>query len=575
MRQPLLTLALCSACLGWASAAPAQDAEGPWFREVARERGLPAELFSSRNLFCDLDGDTWPDVVLNWERVFRNVPDPQGGRRFEEQPGGLGLRGEGPRPSVVCFGDLDHDGDRDAVVLWNDDPTDPKQTQRKPRARIYWQVAPFRFEAAKEPLPLPPEAVIAAGLFDREGDGWLDLVTGASYKARGGPYEAYPVHLLAGGPRGSFRDATAAAGLSLVPEAGRLDSRRPTFGVSFADLNGDGNAEILLCAYGRQRNLLYLGQGDGTFREVGLATGFAGDADTSGAYSAEIKEFFRRRYGQPRADEKPFRSNGNSFDAPCADVDNDGDLDCFLGEITHAWAGPSSDRSALLMNEGPPLRFRRDDQVGKRNHQTPRWNQGDLHVGWLDADNDGWLDLLLASGEYPDDQRLRLFRQHPPGTFVEVTQLAGLDWDMCTGLSLADYDKDGDVDVLVGKSNMRLPKERRQGRVLRPALFENVVGSKRAWLSVRLVGAGPQAGGAARDALGARVTLWTAKQRLTREVVGSKGHAGHNDALEAHFGLGSAERVERLEVRWPSRRRTRSVLRDVRPNQALVIRQGE
>ncbi|MGE0710092.1 MAG: CRTAC1 family protein [Planctomycetota bacterium] len=549
--------------------------QSPWFREVARERGLPAELFAHRCCFVDVDGDTWPDVMLANRRLFRNVPAPGGGRRFVEVPDALGIAPDAPTPALTLFADLDQDGDQDALVIWADDPSDPKRKAPAPRARVHWQTGPLRFQPDLRPLPLEPEPVVAGGLFDRDHDGRLDLVLGSTYKAGGAELEAYPVRLLAGGPRGSFREVTREAGLALRPEPGRLDSRRPIFGVAFADLDGDGRAEVLLCAYGRQRNLLYLNQGDGTFREVGTETGFAGDQDESGTYSKEIKEMFRRRYGQERPDELPFRANGNTFDAPAADVDNDGRVDVFLGEITHAWAGPSSDRSSLLWNEGPPLRFRRDEAVCARQHVTPSWNQGDLFAGFADVDNDGWQDLIVASGEYPDDNRARLFRQDRPGHFVDVTGPAGLAWDNCTALSLADYDKDGDVDILVGNSNNRLPAERRQGRVLRPALFENQVGSQRRWLNVRLVGAGAARGGASPEAYGARVTVWAGGRRYLREVVGARGHAGHVDAREAAFGLGAATKVDRLEVLWPSRELRRTVLEDVPVDRCLVLRQGE
>ena len=76
-----------------------------------------------------------------------------------------------------------------------------------------------------------------------------------------------------------------------------------------------------------------------------------------------------------------------------------------------------------------------------RVHAVERWNQGDLYAGWLDADNDGRLDLLLASGDYPDAQLLRLFRQVAGGDLRDETAAAGLRWDNCTQPSLADYDR--------------------------------------------------------------------------------------------------------------------------------------
>ncbi|RMG13942.1 MAG: CRTAC1 family protein [Planctomycetota bacterium] len=546
---------------------------GPWFVEVGRARGLP-DGFHNRNLFCDLDGDRWPDAVLDNRWVLWNRPAPGGGRRFVLASPALGLVPEGaPRPDLLLFADLDDDGDRDAFVGYAGDPGNPKWVDHGRRSHVAL-LDDGRYRPLASPELAQVETLVAGAFVDVDRDGRLDLVRGSHYVSGGLDYEAYPLRLDRGLGDGRFRDATAAAGLALRREPGALDSRRPVYGVSVCDWNNDGWPDLLVCAYGRQRNLLFANRGDGTFVDVGVATGFAGDADRSGVYPPATKEFFRRRFGQARPDEPPFRANGNTFDAPAADFDNDGDLDVFLGEITHAWAGPSSDRSQLLVNQGPPdFRFVRRE-VTPRVHRVPNWNQGDLYAGWLDADNDGWLDLLLASGEYPDDQRLRLYRQDPPGTFREVTALAGLDWEMCTQLSLADYDRDGDVDVLVGTSNNRLPPERRQGRVLRTALFENRVGQRNHWLNVRLEGLGAARGGANRDALGARVVVVAGGLRQLREVVGARGHAGHNDALEAAFGLGRCARVDRLEVHWPGPTKRVSVFRDVEADRFLLVREG-
>ena len=100
--------------------------------------------------------------------------------------------------------------------------------------------------------------------------------------------------------------------------------------------------------------------------------GFDGDRDRAGRYPLWLKRYWKERYGQERQDEKAFRAKGNTFHCAIADYDNDGDTDCILAEITHEWAGPSSDRTALLVNDNG--KFERRPFL--RPHTTVgRWNQ--------------------------------------------------------------------------------------------------------------------------------------------------------------------------------------------------------
>lgn len=569
MRRAAASLALLAFV-----ATPARADDGPRYVDVTLDKGLePGE--AHRNVFVDLDGDRWPDLVIHEERAYRNVADPRGGRRFAPLPA---LAED--RPDLLLFADLDDDGDQDALVAWRLDPSRPdwKDTGRRSQVRLFdYQVRDDGTATitSRATFSLPPEPLTCAAWLDYDLDGRLDLVTAGDYLAQGLPLEAYPVRLYRGLGEGRFEEVTEAAGLSLRREPGHPDSRRPVYGLSTADIDGDGWPDILVCAYGRQRNLLFLNRGDGTFVDVGMASGFAGDEDTSGAYSEDVKRWFQERFGQRREDELPFRSNGNTFDAPVVDVDGDGDLDVFLAEITHAWAGPSSDRSSLLENlgqRGLALRFRRHPDAMPRRHATPNWNQGDLYAGWTDADLDGRPDLLLASGDYPDDQRLRLFRQTGPLAFEDVTAAAGIDVDNAAQLSLADYDRDGDQDVITGLTNMRLPPERTRDRVLRPVLLENrTPRAGRRWISLRLVGRGAAAGGSNRDAIGARVVVVAGDLRQTREVQGGLGHAGHQDSRELVFGLGDRPRVDRVVVRWPTRSGSVTVLEGLEPDHAYEV----
>jgi len=569
------------------------------FTDVAAEVGLK-DVRAFRTGFADLDGDGWPDVIIRDSgkpealkslRVFLNRPDEKGGRRFVEATADTGLlrnrdaKKDGRVTSIFLTGDVNNDGREDIFTGAYCDFKKPKTEGRRPRVvrdkagrpvmampdhgdrnEVLLNQGQARFALGPvSDLAKHPDTICAAAFLDVNGDGRLDLFTGAWYEAYGMSLVCYPDRLFLGRGDGAFEDVTARAGLLKVARKDTRASHRPTYGVAHTDWDNDGDQDILVCAYGRQWNILWRNNGDNTFTDVAPATGFDGDDDRSGQHAPGVR----------RRTERPFRSNGNTFDAAVADFDNDGDMDVFLAEICHWWAGPSSDRSCLLVNQGPQgnYRFKREFRGIDRKHKGDHWNEGDIHAGWLDFDNDGLLDLLLASSDYPDDQFLRLFQQRHDHTFEDVTRRAGFNLRNPTQISLADFDRDGDVDILVGTTNMRLTKEQREGRNLNVRLFRNDVRRRGNWIAFRLEGGG--AGQANRSAIGARVFVKTGDVTQIREVYGGQGHAGHQDAKVLHFGLGLHEEVDEVSVRWPDGKRTMTTVQGLSPNQEYRLRQGQ
>ncbi|MCA9321337.1 MAG: CRTAC1 family protein, partial [Planctomycetes bacterium] len=538
------------------------------FEDVAATVGLPTEAAATRLAFGDLDSDGYCDIVLDRTNLWFNRPtdSKEPARRFVLAP--LPICADGQRrPDVVLVGDLDNDGVADLFLGRNTDLSNPKFKDDQLRHEIWMGDGKGGYQLKrKSGVEDFAETIISACLVDFDRDGNLDLFLANAYTAYGKSYEAFPDRLLRGRGDGRFLDVTKTAGLEGVAKVGLETSRRPSYGVTHTDWNNDGWQDLLTMSYGRQANRLWRNDGDGTFTDVGAATTFDGDDDRSGEYPAGVR----------RAKEPEFRSHGNDFDCAVADFDGDGDMDCFLATIAHGWGGPASDSSMLLVNEGADkgFVFRREKDRIPREPLTLRTNRGDLHAGWLDVDNDGWLDLLIASSDYPDQQILRLYHQSSEGQFEEWTDRLGLLWVSPAQISLGDFDHDGATDILVGRSHQRLSKEQRLEHPMRPGLLRNLCAprSGNRFLNIRLQG---KKGSSNRDAIGARVTIWTGDHRQTREVQGGLGVGAHRDDLDCRFGLGQADEATRVEVRWPDRKGTVQVFEHVKANTFYTLAQGE
>ena len=181
-----------------------------------------------------------------------------------------------------------------------------------------------------------------------------------------------------------------------------------------------------------------------------------------------------------------------------------------------------------------------------------------------DFDNDGDLDLYVVYTGAALNRANRLYENRGGGDFVVVPGAAGAEGSQLgvgDGVSVADYDQDGFLDLLVTN-----------GAGIRPLtndgplqLFRNRGGNGNHWLQIDLVGSRDT-----RDAIGAIVRVTTASGTQRRDQTGGMTRATqHHTRL--HFGLGSDERVDRIEVTWPDG--SQQELRDVLADQILVIEQ--
>ena len=529
-------------------AAPGPDAGVEWFTDAAGESGLDfvhfngmsgrfyqPEIMGPGAALLDYDNDGDLDVYLvqgdtlgsdpplaerpdtkPGDRLYRNdlATDAEGlpALAFTDvtSESGITARGYG---MGVATGDVDNDGWVDLYL-----------TRFGPNQMFRNQGDGTFVEVSAASGTDDPSWSVSSAFVDADRDGSLDLFVGNYlYYALDmhvpcfhptGPenycvpemYRAQPSRFYRNRGDGTFADVTAAAGMAR--EFG------PALGVATADVDGDGWIDIFV-ANDQQENQLWVNQGDGTFRNLaplwGVALGEAGEA---------------------KAD------MGVDF----GDFDNDGDEDLFVTELT-------SQGSTLYVNDGSGLFAEQSAGAGIRYPSLPYTGFG---AGWLDFDNDGWLDLLAVNGLvvesldraasgalFPLDQRNQLFRNRGDGGFEDVSPSAGAVFqlsEVSRGPASGDVDNDGDTDVLV--SNASGPVR----------LLVNRIGQLRHWVGLRLVGVG------GRDMVGARVAVIRSDgTTLWRRARADGSYASANDP-RVLVGLGSLADPVDVRVIWPGGR---------------------
>lgn len=380
--------------------------------------------------------------------------------------------------------------------------------------------------------------LVGAGacFIDVDGDGDLDLYVG-NYLAfdpavrhertvNGFPtypsprdFPGVPDRLYRNDGDGTFTDISGAAGVD------RRAAR--AMGCIAADPDGDGDTDILVVD-DVDPNLFWLNDGTGRFEEAGLARGLA--------YNA---------FGDENA--------GMGID--CADCDGDGLLDflvtTYRGQLPVLYRGVGGgvfeDATAV-------------SGIGAGTFAQVKWG-----CGFVDLDDDGWCDVYIVNGHTDDTAesidpnacyrcRDAVLRNEGGGRFVNVTDRAGSGLEVRhagRGAAFDDLDNDGDVDVVVLNS--------REG----PTLLRNDRPSGPGWIDVEL-----RATRGNRDAVGATVRVVAGGRTATRQVHAGRGYQGHFGS-RLHFGLGTAARVDRVEIVWPGG--GTAVYHDVPVNRRLLV----
>jgi len=437
-----------------------------------------------------------------WNRLYHQKNDGT----FEDVTEKAGLQGAGYGMGVA-IGDYDNDGFEDIFVT------------AYGSNKLYHNNGDGTFTDVTEKAGVGGSGWSTSAVWvDLDHDGLLDLVVlrylqwdfddiwcgehREGYRAYCHPDYFKPISPLVyhNDGNGHFTEVSEKIGLS-KPGKG--------LGLALGDYDRDGKVDLFV-ANDSMLEFLYHNKGDGTFEEVGLFSQVAADGDG-----------------------RTFAGMGVDF----ADYNNDGKPDLVITDL-------ANQRYALFKNDGEGLFSYSTITSGLGQASMP-------HSGWgirfLDYDNDGWKDLLVAQGHDLDTVELTspnlryrepmLLLRNTGSGFVDVSAESGAVFQqpwVARGLAIGDIDNDGRMDAVVTTNDGGLH------------ILHNETESANHWITLKLVGHKSN-----RDAIGAEVLITTGAG-IQLATVSTGGSYLSSSDKRVHFGLGKSDKIEKTEIRWPS-----------------------
>jgi hypothetical protein len=454
------------------------------------------------------NGAHFPDLKKTNSSYHNCLLKNMGNGAFQDVTAKAGLAGQDLGYSFgVAAGDYDNDGYEDLFVC------------NAGRNALYHNNGNGTFTdvTVGSGLDRKPENLlsVAAAWIDYDNDGLLDLVVSnytiwapstdqrcfmsnkVEFYCSPTVYPGVATRLYHNLGHGKFEDVTETAGLAEAKSKG--------MGISIADYNNDGLMDIFV-ADDTERNLLFINQGNGTFKEQGILYGVAyNDQGTS--------------------------VSGMGSDAK--DYDNDGWVDILYNDLMTQVFG-------LFRNEGG---HSFDYASPKSGIQNLSRSYSGWSIGFIDYDNDGWKDIYSANGDVDDirpdaRQHDTMFRNLDGKSFVDVSNDMGPDFlplGYHRGSAFVDLNNDGFLDIVVTALGEK------------PRILMNNALNHNHWILLYLRGHKSN-----RDAIGARITVTTASgRRLYNHVTTSVGFMSSSDR-RVHFGLGNERSLDSIEISWPS-----------------------
>jgi hypothetical protein len=500
------------------------------------KRYLP-ETLGAGCAFVDMDGDGWPDILLINGKDFT----PRGRRSYPAfyhnnhdgtfsdvtKASGLQIEMYG---MGVAVADYDNDGLADIYItalegdrLFHNEGHDHF---REVTAQSGFHNVNFGTSAAWLDYDKDGKADLVVANYatwSTKVDLWCSLDGTSKSYCTPESYKGTSSRLYRNLGGGKFEDVTQKAGM--------IDNTSKSLGVAVFDYNGDGWPDIFL-SNDTQPNKLFRNNGNGTFTEEGMQAGVA--------------------YGEDGV------ARG-AMGTDAADYDHKGRPSLLVGNFANQMLG-------LYHNEGKGF-FVDEAPSSTVGHESLL----SLTFGafFFDYDLDGWEDILAANGHIePEIGRVQpkvqyrepplLFRNQGNGRFSNVSPNLGSDFGqpiVARGAAYADFDHDGDLDLLISTNDGA------------PVLYRNEGGNRNNWLNVRLAGSKSN-----RSALGAVVRVESALGKQWKTVHSGSSYCSQSE-LALTFGLAHDKVISSLVVEWPSG--TRQQFKNVAPNQFLNIDEAQ
>jgi FG-GAP-like repeat/ASPIC and UnbV len=499
------------------------------FVDVAARAGVDVTGRAGAAILDDLDGDGHLDLFLSSMglrdplHVFRN----RGDGTFEDRSAAAGLAGIVGGLNAV-HADYDNDGDLDVFVLrgaWMG------EKGRMPNSLLRNRGDGTFDDVTDEAGVLSFHPTQVGAWADYDNDGWVDLFVGNESTVSASPH---PCELWHNDRDGTFTNVAREAGVAVV---GFIK------GAVWGDYDNDGRPDLYVTD-------LSLAGPNRLFHNDGKdASGIVKFTDV--AERAGVRE--------PR----------EPFPTWFFDYDNDGWLDLFVSGYVATPGDVAADYLGLP-NRGEKPRLYRN-----RGNGTFAEVSREMHVDKVlltmgcnfgDLDNDGWLDFYVGTGN-PDFRTLipnRMFRNAGGKVFQDVTTSGGFGHlQKGHGVAFGDLDLDGDQDMFLKIGGAFT------GDTFQSALFENP-GHGNHWITLALVGTRTN-----RAAIGARIRVTVEQAGAVRDIHASvtSGSSFGGSSLRQEIGLGSAERIRRIEIRWPGSAEVQA-FDDVALDRMYVVREG-